>query len=106
MGKSGVPVAIRAFETPNGGKRIAALQSRFSDNRPIVRLLNGNTGAIISNVSYLRDQEALDLIVVPDTSLDGNDSLELGVLVNSIAGTRLRVRDSVTKALIQSLNIP
>ena len=49
---------------------------------------------------------AVVLATGPDTSLDGNSTPELGVMVNSDTSPQLRIRDSVTKNLIQTISLP
>jgi hypothetical protein len=106
LGAGQAPVAVRSFETATGGKRVAALVERLSDTKPIVRIYNGNTGVVVDNISYNTGQTPVDLLVLPDTTLDGNANPELGVLVNPDSGAELRVRDSATKKLIQTLSVP
>jgi hypothetical protein len=106
LGAGQSPVAIRAYETPGGGRRVAALVERSSDSKPIVRVFNSNTGLVVDNIAYNAGQVPVDLVVIPDTSLDGNSTPELGVMVNPDSAPQLRVRDSVTKALIQTIGLP
>ena len=47
----------------------------------------------------------LDLTIIPDTELDGNNNPELGVVVDNGA-LEMRVRDSVTKTLILTIDVP
>jgi hypothetical protein len=48
----------------------------------------------------------VDLLVLGDSTLDGNANPELGVLVNPDGDTQMRVRDSVTKNLLQTISVP
>ena len=100
------PIGIQAFAASAGNGRLAILQWQRDDDRPIVRMLDTQTGNLINNVTYVRGQQPLLLVVIPDTALDLNREPELGVVVDSIAGTFIRVRDSVTQELIQSLRVP
>jgi CSLREA domain-containing protein len=106
LGAGQAPVAIRSFATSGGATRVAALVERTSDSKPIVRIFNGNTGAVVDNVSYDAGQAPVDLLVLADSTLDGNANPELGVLVNPDSDTQMRVRDSVTKNLLQTLSVP
>jgi len=97
------PVAVRSYETSGGAGRIAALLIRDSDQKPVVWTFNVNTGALIQKVQFDPGQTPVDLTIFPDTSLDGNTEPELGVTMDD--GT-IKIRDSVSKALLQTLNAP
>jgi hypothetical protein len=98
------PVAIKAFQSAGGGWRVAVLVHRTSDNRPIVSIYNANTGAIVDNVFFVTGQTPLDLTIIPDTGLDGNNNPELGVVVDNGA-LEMKVRDSVSKTLLQTVGV-
>jgi hypothetical protein len=94
-----VPVDIKAYTNGAGAVRVAALQLRSSDQRPIVTIYNGNTGAVVTNVFY-ESGDPLALTIYPDVS--DNNEPELGVLFD----TDLRLRDSVTKAVVSIISLP
>jgi hypothetical protein len=94
-----VPIDIKAYTNGAGAVRVAALQLRSSDQRPIVTIYNGNTGAVVTNVFY-ESGDPLALTIYPDVS--DNNEPELGVLFD----TDLRLRDSVTKAVVSIISLP
>ena len=106
LGTGQTPVALRSFQTAGGGARVAVLVERRSDMRPIARIYNSNTGTVVDNVAYEAGQVPLALLITPDTSLDDNANPELSVLVDRDSDRQLRVRDSVTKTLLQTISIP
>ena len=102
MNRSWTPVAVKAFLTAGGGRRVAVLTQRGSDQRPIVSIYNANTGALIQNVLFRAGQTAVDLTIFPDTTLDIRRQPELGVTMDDGS---IRIRDSVTKQLLQTLSV-
>jgi hypothetical protein len=94
-----VPIDIKAYTNGAGAVRVAALQLRSSDQRPVVTIYNGNTGAVVTNVFY-ESGEPVALTIYPDVS--SNNEPELGVLFD----TDLRLRDSVTKAVVSIISVP
>jgi hypothetical protein len=67
----------------------------------VVTIYNGNTGAVVTNVFY-ESGDPLALAIFPDVSTSGNNEPELGVLFDS----DLRLRDSVTKAVVSIISVP
>ncbi len=99
------PVAVRAYVPASGGPRLAVLQEQLSDKTPIVTVFQGDTGAVVTNVVYGSGQTPVALEVIPDLALDSGSEPEFSVLIKDDA-LRVRVRDSVSRALIQTLPIP
>jgi hypothetical protein len=98
-----VPLSVKAFETASGGRRVAALMQRQTDQRPLVAIYNANTGKLLYTVLFKTGLTGVDLTIFPDTTLDSGGQPELGVTMDD--GT-IRVRDSQTKDLLQTLNAP
>ncbi len=83
---------------------MAVLVHRISDDRPIVTIYDANTASVIDNVFFGIGQTPLDLTIIPDTGLDGNNNPELGVVVDNGA-LEMKVRDSVTNNLLQTIGL-
>ena len=81
---------------------MAVLTQRGSDQRPIVSIYNANTGELIDKVLFRAAQTAVGLTIFPDTTLDIRRQPELGV---TMADGSIRIRDSVTKQLLQTLSV-
>jgi hypothetical protein len=103
VGSTRTPVDVKVYQTSTQRTRVAVLAERISDKRPIVTIYEGDTGALVTNISYNADQTPVSLVVVPD--LNNNAEPELGVLVKD-QGLKLRVRDSATKGLVQAITVP
>ncbi len=99
------PVAVRAYVPASGGPRLAVLQARLSDETPIVTVYQGDTGAVVTNVVYGSGQTPIALEVLPDLALDSGSEPEFSVLMQDDV-LRIRVRDSVSRDLIQTLSVP
>lgn len=103
MNAGWTPVTVRYFEMVGGARRVAVLSLRESDQRPIVAIFNADTGARVQNVKYLPGAIPVNLTIVPDTTLDLDGQPEPGVTMED--GT-IRIRDSLTRELLQTLNAP
>jgi hypothetical protein len=97
------PIAVKAFQGATGAWRIAVLSLRTSDDRPVVTIYNGNTGALLDNVLYGTGQAPLLLLPIADTSLDPKSDPELAVIMTN---QKIQIRDSVIKNLIKTLSLP
>jgi hypothetical protein len=97
------PVAVRYFATAGGDHRVAVLSQRESDQKPLVSIHNADTGARLYDVAFIAGQVPKGLTIFPDTSLDAGSEPEIGVTMDDGV---IRIRDSVTTTLIQTLNAP
>jgi hypothetical protein len=100
------PVKVAGFQAASGAIRVAVLQLRESDQRPIVSVFNGNTGAVVENVFYDAGQEPVDLVIFPDLSSDPNLQPELGVLIEGESELAFKLRDSTTGDLVSTVSVP
>ena len=66
-------------------------------------ITGADTGARVQNVKYLPGAIPVNLTIVPDTTLDLDGQPEPGVTMED--GT-IRIRDSLTRELLQTLNAP
>lgn len=95
-----VPVAVRAYATPAGAARLGVLSQRLADRTPLVVVYRGNTGGLVNRVLFDSAQTPATFTVVPDLTLDPGVQPEFSVLMRD---GRLRVRDSVSSVLLQTL---
>ena len=94
---------VRVLKEVEGGRQAAALMQWLTDDRPLVAIYNANTGELLDTVLYKKGLTGVDLTIFPDTTLDSGKQPELGVTM--VDGT-VRIRDSLTKDLLQTLNAP
>ncbi len=100
------PVALDTLILPAETDGIAVLTERLTDQAQILSLMESDTNAIGANVPFGSGVTGLDFVVLPDLSVDPGTDPELSALVRTAAGLELRVRDAVTKDLIQTIPIP
>ncbi len=96
------PVAVEAFQAANGAWRLALLMRETSDGRPLVTVYDAATGDVRTNVLYDAGLNGVALAVMPDSSLDAGSQPELGVVMEN-GSVQMRLRDSVTGALVQTI---
>jgi hypothetical protein len=103
-----VPVSVVPVVTSGGEQQLAALQRRNSDIRPVVTFYDVDSGGLVKHVFFDADQFPLALAALPDSVIDAGSDPELAVFVFDIPNqvARTRVRDSVSKQLIQTLELP
>ncbi len=92
---------LAAFRTAGGGKRLAVLQRRPTDDAVLVGLYDGDTGGLVTTLTY-ESGMPLGLGVFPDLMISGNGEPELGVLYLG----QLRLRDSLSGELVRLLEFP
>jgi hypothetical protein len=100
------PIAVTTLVSPGGESGIAVLTRRPGDNTPVVSLLDGDSGMLGRNIAYESGQTPLDLVLLADLPADPNEALEIGVLVDTGFDLELRIRDTETKQLIQTVSVP
>jgi hypothetical protein len=102
------PRSVVSVVTSGGAQQLAALQRRIADTRPVVTVYDVDSGGLVNNIFFDADQFPLGLGALPDSVIDIGSDPEMAVFVFDIPNqvARTRVRDSVSKQLIQTLELP
>jgi hypothetical protein len=108
FGQALVPVAVAGVpdQNGNGSPEVAMLGLGRTDARVQVLIRDAATGALIRRLNFNALFDPVDIAVLPD--LNGNGSAEIAVLGTrpDTGQNRIEIRDSATRALVSSFNIP
>ena len=68
-------------------------------------MYKANSGRLIRHVGFADGKIPRTLSIIPDTTLDPNSAVELSVLTDTAGLQQLLVKDSKTKALLQTIDV-